>query len=112
VALSGTFAQLAAISVVSRFVQYLPTCLAVVVLRHRRPDLPTGFRLPFGPTVPLIAAVACLWLLGKASRTQLTWGLGALAMGALLYLLMKVLTPKTATLADTPAQTTLQEVQQ
>jgi len=112
VALSGTFTQLAAISVVSRFAQYLPTCLAVIVLRHRHPGLPAGFRVPFGPTVPLLASGICLWLLSKASQTQLSWGLGALAMGVLLYVLMKVFKPKTAALAETPAQITLQEVQQ
>jgi len=90
VALSGSFTQLAAISMVSRFAQYLPTCLAVLVLR-RRSDLPAGFTIPFGPVVPLVASAICLWLLDKASRTQLVWGLGALALGIPLYFVMRFL---------------------
>jgi len=87
VALSGSFVQLAAISMVSRFAQYLPTCLAVLVLR-RRTDLPRGFTIPFGPVIPLAATAICLWLLDKASRAQLLWGLGALAVGVPLFFLM------------------------
>ena len=44
--LIGSFAILAAISVVSRFVQYVPTCLSVIVLRKKRPDLKPSFRVP------------------------------------------------------------------
>jgi amino acid transporter len=107
VALSGSFVQLAAISMVSRFVQYLPTCLAVIVLRRRRADLPASFRIPLGPLLPVAASATCLWLLGKATAVQLTWGLAALAAGLPLYLLMKSLNPKPAG----PAETSLQEVQ-
>ena len=35
IALSGSFTTLAAISVVSRFAQYVPTCLAILVLRRK-----------------------------------------------------------------------------
>jgi amino acid transporter len=93
VALSGSFVQLAAISMVSRFAQYLPTCLAVPVLRRRR-DLPAGFTIPFGPAVPAAATVICLWLLSKATRAQLLWGLGALAVGVPLFFLMLFLNRK------------------
>jgi len=107
VALSGSFIQLAAISMVSRFAQYLPTCLAVLVLR-RRTGLPAGFRIPFGPVVPVAAIAVCLWLLGKATRVQLVWGLGALAAGVPLYFLMAFLNRKPA---GAPAFTQLPEVQ-
>jgi len=87
VALSGSFVQLAAISMVSRFAQYLPTCLAVLVLRRRK-DLPQGFRIPFGPVIPVAATLICVWLLSKATHAQLVWGLGALAVGVPLFFLM------------------------
>jgi amino acid transporter len=91
VALSGSFVQLAAISVVSRFAQYVPTCLAVVVLRKKRPDLIGSFTVPFGFLIPLIAILTSIWLLTKATATQLYWGLGALAIGIPLYFIMKYL---------------------
>jgi amino acid transporter len=112
VALSGSFTQLAAISMVSRFAQYLPTCLAVLVLRRRDQSSAEAFRIPLGPTVPLAAITVCLWLLSKASTTQLAWGLGALAAGVPLYFLMKFLHFKPTSNTDTPNQITLQEVQQ
>jgi amino acid transporter len=110
VALSGSFVQLATISMVSRFAQYLPTCLAVLVLR-RRVGLPEGFRMPFGPVIPLLASTICLWLLSKATKPQLLWGLGALAIGVPLYALMQFLSPKTAEPAESPVPSTPQEVQ-
>jgi amino acid transporter len=91
VALSGSFVQLAAISVVSRFAQYVPTCLAVLVLRKRRPDLVGSLIVPFGPVIPVIAIITSIWLLTKATATQLYWGLGSLAIGIPLYFIMKYL---------------------
>jgi APA family basic amino acid/polyamine antiporter len=37
--------------------------IAVPVLRHKRKDLKRPFKVPFSPTVPIIAAVACLYLM-------------------------------------------------
>jgi len=89
VALSGSFVKLAAISVVSRFAQYLPTCLAVPVLRKKRPDLVGSFSVPFGYVIPVVAVIISCWLLTKATPVQLYWGLGALAIGVPLYFIMK-----------------------
>ena len=89
VALSGSFVKLAAISVVSRFAQYVPTCLAVIVLRKKRPDLEGFFRLPLVPFIPIAAVVVSIWLVSKASTEQILWGLGAMALGIPLYFFMK-----------------------
>jgi amino acid transporter len=89
VALSGSFVQLAAISVVSRFAQYLPTCLAVIVLRNKRPDLLGSFVMPWGPVIPVAAVLISVWLLWQATAIQLYWGLGALLIGVPLYLILK-----------------------
>ena len=89
VALSGSFVKLAAISVVSRFAQYLPTCLAVIVLRRKRPDLQGSFQVPFGYLIPVVASLISLWLLSKASPEQLYWGLGAMLLGVPLYFLQR-----------------------
>ena len=88
-ALSGSFVKLAAISVVSRFAQYVPTCLAVIVLRKKRPDLEGFFRLPLVPFIPLAAVAVSVWLVSKASTEQILWGLGAMALGVPLYFFMK-----------------------
>lgn len=89
VALSGSFTQLAAISVVSRFAQYVPTCLAILVLRKKRPDLTSSFRVPFGPVIPAIAVIVSIWLLTQSSMEKILWGLGGLILGVPIYLAMK-----------------------
>ncbi|WP_099192410.1 APC family permease [Tepidibacter mesophilus] len=88
-ALSGSFAKLAAISVVSRFAQYVPTCLAVIVLRKKRPDLQSTFRVPFGSVIPVIAVAVSGWLLTQTTMEKIMWGLGGLILGVPIYLIMK-----------------------
>ncbi len=57
----------------------------VPILRRRRPDLARGFRVPWSPVVPILAGVACLWLM--VNLTTLTWlrFLVWLAVGAVVY---------------------------
>lgn len=87
-ALSGSFAKLAMISVVSRFAQYLPTCLAVLKLR-KRPDLKSTFTIPLGPVIPVLAIVVSIWMLAQAQKEQIIWGLCGLVVGVPVYFLMK-----------------------
>ncbi|AZV58397.1 APC family permease [Clostridium sp. AWRP] len=87
--LTGSFIQLAAISVVSRFTQYIPTCLAIIMLRKKRPNEKSTFRVPFGPVLPILAVAASIWILTKATPKQLIWGLGALVICAPIYFIMK-----------------------
>jgi basic amino acid/polyamine antiporter, APA family len=37
--------------------------IGVVILRRTRPDLPRSFRTPLVPFVPILAVLACLWLM-------------------------------------------------
>ncbi|WP_280435322.1 amino acid permease [Nocardia carnea] len=46
---------------------FLLVSIGVVVLRRTRPDLPRGFRVPFVPWVPMLAVLACLWLMVNLS---------------------------------------------
>lgn len=49
---TGGFAFLASISVVSRFSQYIPTCLSIMVFRKKMPDAPRVFRFLSGRSFP------------------------------------------------------------
>lgn len=89
IALSGSFTQLAAISVISRFTQYIPTCLSVIVFRRKRPDLTSTFRVPFGYTIPILATLVSFWLLFHADIEKLLIGLGAMILAIPLYFIMK-----------------------
>ena len=84
-AYSGTFARLAMISAISRFVQYIPTCLAVLVFRHTMKDKERSFKVPFGPVIPVIAIVVSLWLLSNTPHANLLWGFGALIIAIPFY---------------------------
>jgi APA family basic amino acid/polyamine antiporter len=59
--------------------------VAVPVLRRRRPDLNRPFTVPFSPVVPILAAVACFYLM--LNLDVLTWVRFAvwLALGLLIY---------------------------
>ena len=91
--LSGTFQQLLVLGVVARFAQYIPTTLAVLVLR-RRPDFDpdAGYTIPGGPVVPLITLGLCAWLLYEVHSNapmKLFMGAFALYIGAIIWSLQK-----------------------
>jgi basic amino acid/polyamine antiporter, APA family len=86
IALYGNFDQLAAVSAMSRLSFSAATCLAVPVLRRRKPERERHFKLKGGPTIPLVAALTSLWLLTGITREQAIAGAVALAVGASLYL--------------------------
>ncbi|MDO5294423.1 MAG: APC family permease [bacterium] len=86
VALSGSFTTLAAISVITRFTQYIPTCLSILVFRKR--GMESAFKVPFGPVIPVLATIVSLWLLYNADRMKLVIGLCVMVAGIPLYYLM------------------------
>jgi amino acid transporter len=88
--LTGTFEDLAVLSVVARFMQYIPTCLAAIVLRYRDSgNEEGGFRLPLGPTIPILAILLCVLLLANTDPTKLLYGCIALVAGVPLYFLSR-----------------------
>lgn len=88
IALSGSFTELAVISSISRFAQYLPTCVSVLVLRRNK-ELNATFKIPFGPVIPVIATVVSIWLVAQSSLKNIIWGFGALIIAIPLYFIMK-----------------------
>jgi APA family basic amino acid/polyamine antiporter len=50
---------------------FLLVSLGVLVLRRSRPDLPRPFRVPLMPVVPILSALASLWLMLNLQTT--TW---------------------------------------
>jgi amino acid transporter len=85
-ALSGSFVQLAVMSMVARMAQYLATCGALLRLRATRPDDPPGFRAPAGPAVAILAMLLCAWLLAESDPRHLMWGAVAVVAGLALPL--------------------------
>jgi APA family basic amino acid/polyamine antiporter len=50
---------------------FLLVSIGVIVLRRTRPDLPRTFRVPLMPVLPIVSALACLWLM--LNLTGGTW---------------------------------------
>jgi amino acid transporter/nucleotide-binding universal stress UspA family protein len=67
---------------------FMQVNLAVMVLRHRSPEMERGFRIPWFPAVPIIAIISNLGLaLYLFTYSSLAWyaGIGWLVVGALAY---------------------------
>jgi amino acid transporter len=84
-ALTGSFVQLALLSVVARLCTYIGTTVSVLVLRRRHGGRDGALRLPGGPLVPVAAAVLSIGLLASASLANLAAGAVALALGAVVF---------------------------
>jgi amino acid transporter len=82
-ALTGGFAELAAISAIARLLVYFGTCASVLALR-RQSRAP--FTIPFGPVVPALALLVCAAILASATTEQVWRSAAALAVGAVLYI--------------------------
>ncbi|NHD18973.1 amino acid permease [Actinopolyspora sp. BKK1] len=79
------FSRLAEMVNVGTLFAFALVSIGVIVLRRKRPDLPRGFRAPLVPWVPVLAVIACLWLM--INLTALTWvrfGIWMLA-GVVIY---------------------------
>ncbi len=84
-ALSGTFVQLAMLSIVARLATYIGTAAAVPVLRRRFGDREGALLLPGGYAIPGAALVICLVFLASATGANLVAGLLALVVGLAIY---------------------------
>src|SRR3546814_19492721 len=73
-ALSGSFVQLALLSVVARLCPYIGTSVSVLVLRRRYGDREQELHLPGGPLIPLAATLLSLALLDTARLKTLIAG--------------------------------------
>jgi amino acid transporter len=84
-AMYSGFAALAAISAIARLLYYIATCIALLVLRRKMPDVARGFRVPGGPIIPMAAVALSIWLLMGSTKAQISISAATLVAGAVVY---------------------------
>ena len=84
-ALSGTFAALAALNAIARLLYSITTCAAVPVLRRRFPPSQRRFTLPGGWLLPALGILASVVLLTGINTTQALIGGAGLLSGVIVY---------------------------
>ena len=84
-ALSGSFVELALLSVVARLFTYLGTTASLLVLRKRFAHRTDAFQLPGGSLIPVLAMLMSLGLLAAATWANLAAAAVALIVGAVIY---------------------------
>jgi amino acid transporter len=93
-ALSGSFVQLAMLSIVARLATYIGTAASVPVLRRKFAPTEDAVILPGGPLIPILALLLCLAFLATATSANLVAGAIGLAVGLVLFRLRR--TPEVA----------------
>jgi basic amino acid/polyamine antiporter, APA family len=82
-AVFADFDRLSDLNNAAVFAQYMPTCLAVLVLRRTRG--PSSLTLPLGPTIPVLATLGCILFLNGIKRDDVIFSLATLAVGLVLH---------------------------
>jgi amino acid transporter len=88
-ALSGSFVQLALLSLMARLATYIGTAASVPVLRRKFGPTENTVVLPGGPTIPILALLLCFGFLASATLRNLVGGLIGLGVGAVIYKLRR-----------------------
>jgi amino acid transporter len=89
------FTSLADTSNIAVVVQYLSTCVAIVIMRRREPNA-TGFRTPFGILVPGLAILGSVAFLIQVGARETLLATGLLGGGMLIGLVSRRVRPENA----------------
>jgi basic amino acid/polyamine antiporter, APA family len=90
-AISGSFASLAVLAVLSALIVYLICCLATIQLQRKniRSDGAIPFSVPGGPVVPILACAVVIWLMSSSTPKEFM-ALGAMLLAeTILFFLMR-----------------------
>ncbi|MGZ8843947.1 MAG: APC family permease [Pyrinomonadaceae bacterium] len=92
-ALTGTFMYAVRVTVVTRVIVYVSTCVALLVLRRRDKMIgsarnqgpPTAFELPAGGLISIVCVILCLWLLTNSNWREVRDVAIAVSVGLVLF---------------------------
>jgi APA family basic amino acid/polyamine antiporter len=90
-AIFGGFKQLAILASASSLINYLAVVLATLKLRKNDASTPeNSFRVPGGIVVPILAAIAIVWLLSNLTKEELISFFVFIAIFSFLYFIIKM----------------------
>jgi APA family basic amino acid/polyamine antiporter len=78
--------QLADLVSIGTLFAFIIVSVAVAILRYTKPDLKRPFRVPFSPVLPIVSALACLYLMTNLSVETWIRFLVWLVIGMVIYL--------------------------
>jgi basic amino acid/polyamine antiporter, APA family len=76
---------LAEMTSIGTLTAFLIVSIGVMVLRYTQPDLPRGFRVPFGPVIPILSIAGCFWIIFDLRAVTIYVFLGWSAVALLWY---------------------------
>lgn len=92
----GRYRMLLSLLLPLGLIMYILTIMIVPILRHRRPNAPRSFKVPFGKIgayllVGFLFSLMALWIIAEPNAWQiLRLGLSFVAMGIPIYLLLEM----------------------
>ena len=91
-AISGSFASLVALSVLSTLIVYLICCVATIQLRRKniRTEGAIPFSVPGGPVIPVLASGMIIWLMTSSTRQEFIAMSIQVAVLTVIFLIMRV----------------------
>jgi APA family basic amino acid/polyamine antiporter len=76
---------LAEMTSIGTLTAFLIVSIGVMVLRYTQPELPRGFRIPFGPVIPILSIAGCFWIIFDLRAVTIYVFLGWSAVALLWY---------------------------
>ncbi|MGL6113616.1 MAG: APC family permease [Cetobacterium sp.] len=89
----GNFIYLASLTVIARFIEYIPTALAVLVLR-KKDNLKTSYKIPLGPIIPIFSIVLSLIVFFQSDFEKILLGFLGIIFNGILYFFIKKINKK------------------
>ena len=94
VSLSYSFLSAATISAITRVMIYAIVCVTLIILRKKRPEQTSFFKIKYGNVFAVLGVLIAIWLLSSAKINELKAVGISIGIGLLIYLSMLIFKKK------------------